>query len=225
MNPLRAFLILAIGAALTWWGLSGDSAETIALRQEVAGLQEQLARQELQLDMLRARNRVAEIEVLDQYPDPSARSGLSTRFRFQEVDDTAHALGPAQEFTVDGSLVYLDAQVIKFDDVFVEQQDLLRGSSLLLFRRLFGEYQSPIEGFPIDAVGQRPSAYDLEGGEPAFHKDLWEHFWEYANRPGVSGESGVRAMHGEAPYIKLQPGKSYTVELRQSGGLSIRVSG
>jgi hypothetical protein len=30
-------------------------------------------------------------------------------------------------------------------------------------------------------------------------------------------------MHGEAPFTEVQPGKSYLLELRASGGLSIRV--
>jgi hypothetical protein len=30
-------------------------------------------------------------------------------------------------------------------------------------------------------------------------------------------------MHGEAPSIELRPGKTYRVELRASGGLTIRV--
>ena len=34
---------------------------------------------------------------------------------------------------------------------------------------------------------------------------------------------GVRAIHGEAPFMKVRPGQSYEVELRSSGGLSIRV--
>lgn len=220
LTPL-AFLL--VGAAAAWWGLSGDSAETVALRQEVAELQEDLAQREFQLDMLRARSRVAQLEVLEQYPDPSSRSGLRTRFRFVEIDREGRSLSEGQEFTIDGALVYLDAQVIKFDDRFVESQDLLRGSSLLLFRRIFGEYQNPADGFVIDSVGERPLAYAPESGANAFQEELWANFWEYANDPAVSRQSGVRAMHGEAPYIKLVEGKRYSVELRHAGGLSISV--
>ncbi len=220
LTPL-AFLL--VGAAAAWWGLSGDSAETVALRQEVAELQEDLAQREFQLDMLRARSRVAQLEVLEQYPDPSSRSGLRTRFHFVEIDREGRSLGKGQEFTIDGALVYLDAQVIKFDDHFVESQDLLRGSSLLLFRRIFGEYQNPADGFVIDTVGERPLAYAPESGANAFQDELWANFWEYANDPAVSRQSGVRAMHGEAPYIKLVENKRYSVELRHAGGLSISV--
>jgi len=47
-------------------------------------------------------------------------------------------------------------------------------------------------------------------------------FWEYALNPSVVRESGVRAMHGEAPFIKLEPGHNFELELRSSGGLTIR---
>jgi hypothetical protein len=32
---------------------------------------------------------------------------------------------------------------------------------------------------------------------------------------------GVRAIHGEAPFIELRPGKTYRIELRASGGLTL----
>jgi hypothetical protein len=220
----RLLLLLLPMAAFGggWWFGAGESGTTKALRAEVAALEETVARRDLQLEMLRARSRVARLEVLDQFPDPSRRSGLTTRIRFTEVAADGSPLGPAQDFDIDGSLVYLDAQVIKFDDAFVESQDLLRGSSMLLFRRIFGEYQSPAEGFALDAAGERPAGYRAEAGLPEYQRDLWERFWEYANDPEVARRSGVRAMHGEAPYIKLAPERSYDVELRHAGGLDIR---
>jgi len=45
---------------------------------------------------------------------------------------------------------------------------------------------------------------------PAFHPE-----------GGDLGPADVRAIHGEAPFMELRPCKSYRVELRASGGLSI----
>ena len=56
---------------------------------------------------------------------------------------------------------------------------------------------------------------------PDFEKGLWARFWDYANDPELAREKGVRAAHGEAPSIQLRPGKSYRVELRASGGISV----
>jgi hypothetical protein len=52
-------------------------------------------------------------------------------------------------------------------------------------------------------------------------REIWGKFWEYANNPELAGQAGIRAAHGEAPSIKLMPGKSYRVSLRASAGLEI----
>lgn len=211
--------LAGIGAYLGLEGfLSGDA----QLKQQILDLEEELSAKELQLGFLRERQRVARIEVLEQREDASRPGGKVTRFRFLELDPGGEPFDEGDWYEIDGDILYIDALVIKFDDTFVEQNDLLRGSSLLLFRRLFGEHQNPSEGFPLDAIGQHPKAYSPEQGAPAFHRDLWERFWDYALEPEVAIQSGVRAMHGEAPFIKLAPGKRYAVELRTSGGLTLR---
>ena len=42
------------------------------------------------------------------------------------------------------------------------------------------------------------------------------------NDPELAASKGVRAIHGEAPFIELREGKTYRIELRSSGGLSIQ---
>jgi len=138
-----------------------------------------------------------------------------------EVSWLGEPLGEARRCTIDGRVAYVDALVIKFDDEFVEQGDALRGTSLCLFRRLFGEYQFPSEGFPLDTEGQRPLPYAADDADPGFETRLWTKFWDYAHDPDAVAAAGVRAMHGEAPYMELRPGKTYRVELRASGGLSV----
>lgn len=211
--------LAGLGAFL---GLNGLFSGDAQLKQEISDLKQSLAAKEIQLDFLRQRQRVAHIEVLEQQEDPSRAGGRFTRFRFQEIDSDGQAFDEGDWYEIDGDILYVDALVIKFDDTFVEQHDLLRGSSLLLFRRLFGEHQNPSDGFPLDTVGEHPRAYSPEAGAHAFHGDLWKNFWDYALEPEVVRQSGVRAMHGEAPFIKLAPGKRYAVELRTSGGLTIR---
>ena len=193
------------------------------LVQRIGELEEEVARRDLQLSFLRERKRVARIDVLEQVEDAAAPGGLRTTLRFQELGGDGQPLGVGQECTLDGDLVYVDARVIKFDDAFVERNDLLRGSTLLVFQRLFGEYQAPADGFRLDTVGQLPAAYSAEQGLHAFHESLWKDFWNHALDPALARESGVRAMHGEAPYIKLRAGRSYEVELRTSEGLTLRV--
>ena len=56
---------------------------------------------------------------------------------------------------------------------------------------------------------------------PDLVSKLWMRFWDYANDPEEAASVGVRAIHGEAPFIELREGSSYLVELRSSGGLSL----
>ncbi|MBC8327687.1 MAG: hypothetical protein ISR76_09605 [Planctomycetes bacterium] len=219
---LQALLLLGCGAGGFLAG-SGALAGPDEHERTITDLQEQVGGLKLRLEMLRERQRVALLDQVDQGPSERRPGESRTRFRFRETGPDGATLGEPQRFELEGDVVYLDAQVIKFDDEFVESRDLARGSTLLLFRRVFGEFQAPSDGFLIDTAGARPLAYSAEDGAPAFHEELWRDFWRYANEPEVAQRSGVRAMHGEAPYVKLVPGKSYQVELRSSEGLTIRV--
>ena len=120
-----------------------------------------------------------------------------------------------------GDLVYFDAWVVKYEDRLVESGDPLRSMSICLFRRIFGELQEPTDGFVLDAVGSTPAAYRTGGTMTDSEREIWSRFWEYANSPALAGQVGIRAAHGEAPSIKLMPGKRYRLSLRASGGLEI----
>jgi hypothetical protein len=178
---------------------------------------------ELALKLLKVDHRLARLTVKAQREAPAEPGGGSTDVVFQELGPDGDPLGPEQAFTLAGKVAYIDALVIKFDDSYVEHGDALRGSSVCFFRRIFGEYQQPADGFPLDSVGARPRPYGV-GDDAASPVEitLWQHFWDYANDPAAAARAGVRALHGEAPYIELRPGKSYRVELRASGGLTVR---
>lgn len=198
------------------------------LDAEVARGQEVIRAQEAEiqelaaaLKLLKVDHRVARIEVLGQEPLADGSGRVRTSLRFQEIGPEGEALGEPAEIDLLGKVAYLDALVIKFQDEYVEKGDFLRGTSICLFRRLFGEYQKPNEGFPIDAAGVRPRAYSAEKVDPAYEAELWERFWDYANDRRLAESKGVRAVQGEAPYMELRPGKVYRIELRASGGLSI----
>ena len=66
-------------------------------------------------------------------------------------------------------------------------------------------------GFPT-LRARAPARHPTTGADPIPH--LGRHL--------AAAEKGVRAIHGEAPFIEVRPGRSYKVELRASGGLSIR---
>lgn len=199
----------------------GERDETIRAQSATIDAQEEeIQALDAALDLLKVDHRLAEIRVEGQEADAEGR--VRTRVRFVELGPDGEPLGAGVEAVVEGRTVYVETLVIKFDDRFVQEGDALRGTSICLFRRLFGENQRPIDGVELDTAGEQPLVYAGDNAEPALHRDLWNRFWEYANDPELAHERGVRAIHGEAPFIELREGKRYRVELRSSGGLTIR---
>lgn len=170
--------------------------------------------------LLKVDQRVAEIIVLRQEKLPESNE-LVTDFRFQEVTKDGKLVGEPRAFRISGDLLYLDYWVVKFQDAYVEQSDLDRSASICLFRRLFGEFQEPQDGFTLDEVGQRPSVYGRNPNVSDFERRIWTDFWMIAQDPGRAAALGIRAAHGEAVSVKLKAGHRYRVTLRASDGLSV----
>lgn len=191
-----------------------------ALEVDLAASRKEIERLDTAMRLLKVDHRLARVTVISQQGSRETND-LSTRFQFVEVDDQGAPVEEPREFNIAGDLLYIDGWVIKFTDDYIEQGDLLRSTSIYMFRRLFGEDQRPLDGFELDSQGKRPAAYRTGEQPSEFEQDLWDRFWDYANNPEQSRAKGVRAMHGEAPSIKLMPGKSYRVQLRASDGLSI----
>lgn len=123
-----------------------------------------------------------------------------------------------------GTEVYVDALVVKFDRPLVEAGDGLRGHSLLLFRRAFGDRQRPVDGVPLWAPDKGPVPRALEvdaAGQEAFERKVWQTFWRYANDPKAAKKAGIRVAEGQAPHVKVAVGQVYELTLRASGGLDI----
>jgi len=197
--------------------LKAATEELAAKTAEIERLTKENQRLDLALRLLKVDHRVAEIVVLDQR---DAEPRPQTRFQFVELAKDGSPLDK-REFTIEGEMLYVDAWIIKYEDALVEGSDPLRSTSVCLFRRVFGEFQEPSEGFALDASGSRPAVYSQGSEMSPLERDIWSNFWEYANNPVKARQAGVRAAHGEAPSIRLEPGKRYRVDLRASAGLSI----
>jgi len=174
---------------------------------------------ETSLKLLKTDQRLARLNVLRLEKGDSDQV-LSSHLEFVELSPQGEPLSPPKQFTLPGDLVYVDNWVIKFDDHYIEQADIERGTSLVLFRRIFSEQQQPSEGVSLDEVGMRPQAYARGGRLSEFEKKLWNEFWEFANQPKKAAEMGIRAANGEAISIQVREGMSYELRLRSSGGLS-----
>jgi hypothetical protein len=191
------------------------------LEVELAEKEKEIQTLSFALQLLKVDRRVAKVEVLAQGASEQEPERVRTTLRFTELDPGGEPLGPGREVTIEGRTIYVESLVIKFEDAYVERGDPLRGASLCLFRRIFGENQSPGEGTLLDASGELPAAYAGDTTPSPLHRSLWERFWDYANDPELARELGVRAIHGEAPFIEARPGKTYRLQLRASDGLTL----
>ena len=66
-----------------------------------------------------------------------------------------------------------------------------------------------------------PQVYADRQTPSSFEKDLWKRFWELANNEKLAKERGVRAIHGDAPYMRLEADRVYEVCLRSTGEVII----
>jgi hypothetical protein len=187
---------------------------------EIVKLNESIEKLETALTLLKVDHRVARFGAVDQTKDETTGE-VSTLVEFVELNDEGQPIETPRQFRVRGDVVYVDGWVVKFDDRYIEQADLERGTSLLLFKRLFGSGQRPDDGYPLDAVGSAPKAYARGGRMTDFERKIWDDFWNIANDPQKAAALGIRAVHGDAPSMRVQKGKWYKVLLRSTGEMSV----
>jgi hypothetical protein len=200
--------------------LQQKDAELVKKDEEITELNAEVQKLDTSLRLLKVNHRLAWLTVLDQGVDPETNE-MYSEVQFVEVDNNGKPLDQPRQFRIHGDVVYIDNWVVKFDDKYIEQADIERSTSLVLFRRIFGERQKPMDGYPLDTIGARPKAYGQGEDVSPFEEKIWDDFWGIANDEKKARELGIRAAHGEAPSIKVKKGKSYKIELRASDGLSI----
>jgi hypothetical protein len=188
-------------------------------KDTIVKLEKDKQRLEAYLKILENVDRRARVDVLSQTRDQ--KGSLQTTIRFTETDSTGKPISPSRELTLPGQDVYFDTLVIKFDDHFVEQNDPLKGHTLMLFRRIFSSTMRAEDGFVIDVAGQPPGIYSERLAPSTFEKELWKRFWELANDDKLAKEHGVRAIHGDAPYMRMEPDRVYEIWLRSTGEVII----
>lgn len=190
--------------------------ENGTLRADVAAKQREIERLGRSLELMKIDRRVARLIILDQSGAPGS---VRTKVRFQEIDERGEPIGEAIEATIDGAQLYVDSWVVKFEDALVEQGDPLRGASLVLFRRLFGERQAPNSGPRLDRIGERPSTYGGGVATEPVEREIWSKFWELSDDPQAMERLGARVFQGEAPSKIVKKGEVYQLTVRASGGL------
>ncbi len=193
------------------------------LNKELEKSQREVERLNTAMRLLKVDHRLAQLRFVKQERDvPGDDRTLRTTLEFVEVDDEGRELEKPRQFTIHGDEVWVEAWVISFLDEYVEQGDLLRGTSICLFKSLFTKSHSERDDFPLEAVGSRPAAYSRGSEISELERELWGHFWDYAMDPDKAAEKGVRVANPQAVAARLRDGLRYTIELRASGGLSVK---
>lgn len=163
--------------------------------------------------------RVAELLVTEQKTDTGGN--LQTTLLFVEYTRGGESL-PPKVFTIEGKLAHVDAMVIKFDQHFVAEGDPLRGHSIALFTKIYGDKQSPTNAFNIDDPGKVPDIYnDADPKLASFEQSLWNDFWRLAADEDFRKERGVRVAMGQGVWGMFEPARLYRVTLEADGGLSL----
>lgn len=205
-----------VGAGLMYTTLR--SWDIRKLTAQVAELEEQREQLRNFVMRLKASRRVAQADVLQQYFDEKGRTVNVIRWNQIGLDNT---LEPPQTLEAVGRLVYFEAAVIKFDQDAVGQGDPEKGTSLAMFRRIFGEDQAASSMGNLEQRTTSPS----RDGEPAseFEKKLWDVFWNMMDDPKLQNQFGVRVVQIEAPAVALKAGQVWEVTLDAAGGLNLRL--
>ncbi|MCC5839206.1 MAG: hypothetical protein JJT96_03695 [Opitutales bacterium] len=121
-----------------------------------------------------------------------------------------------RDFEIEGDVVHFDALIVRFDPKLVEGGE---ARALFIWRRIYGEYMRPSEGFLIDVPGLEPVRYrtTFAGLRLPWRRLFWEEIWELANDPERLRAEGISAAYGNVVYTRVQPGLIYTFKLTASG--------
>ena|SRR4051812_15457944 len=223
------FLALAVFAGLFGYNFyEGNTREAklqqelLAERQRADALAQKNEALKVVVKRLQTQKRVAKIYVVDQKKTDDGRT--ETTLLFTEYARDGKTLLPnAREITIDGVGAHLDAYVIQFDGKYVEENDPLRGHSVALFKRVFGDNQPPNQAFNLDTPGDIPEAYRASGVDPKLaplEKELWKDFWRLADDKAYRDSMGVKLAYGSGAFREvMKKHQTYTLTLDPQGGL------
>ena len=240
-SVVRTGIFLAVTGCLAYGGYLGydnyikpgiDAKQTEA---KLAELQSQLDQQQVELDnsimerdrlntsiqLLKIDERLANVEILEKSTNEKGEPTLLARFT--EFNHFGDQVGPARDFELRGNIMYLDCWLVTFDDKYVEEADELRAASMCVFKSIYGDLDGPANSHPLDNNSEDgfPEVYYSDGKKSAFASRIWSDFWKVANSEDSQEDLGIRAAHGQANYIRVEPGKTYKFNVRASGGGSL----
>lgn len=209
---LLSVLVVAGGVGIFFYqDRTSDARKIEKLEEEKQELREIVQR-------LSDEKRVAEVLVTDQ---EIVDGVMRTTLLFVEYAKDGSSL-PPKSFTIEGKTAHIDAMVIKFEQDFVKENDPLRGHSIALFTKLYGDKEAPADAERIDVPGRIPDVY--RGADPRisqFERELWDNFWKLAEDEAYRQRHGVRVANGQGVWGPFEKDRIYTITIESDGGLNI----
>ena len=168
---------------------------------------------------LKADSRIAEVLVTEVKFNPMTQKHTTT-IKFLEYDSEGRPLRP-RYFTFNGNIIQFQSLVVRFDDLYVERADILRGKSAYLFWKVFILNGKNTQEYVITEVNEVPEGYKIDGPRNRFEDEIWQRFWEYALNSKEAITRGIKNAQIEAPGTKFIPGMLYTLKIEHDGGIRI----
>lgn len=168
---------------------------------------------------LERTERRANLWIDDQQTTPDGH--ITTICKFVELDKDGNPLRQAENISLDGDEIYVDALVLKHLDQHVKNGEPLKDKAVMIFRRLFSNKLKPDEGYALDVEGQAPLAYAAGHAPSDYEKGIWKDFWNIATDPNLRKKHDIRAAQGTAVYQKVKKGEYYLIELRSTGEVTM----
>ena len=211
-------------------GLQAEAAiaEAARLEKELAASlekQKQLTidndRMQTSLKLLKTDRRIANVEILDKSLDEMGSPTMLVRFT--EIDEYGDAVGSSKDFTLSGDQFFINCWIATFEDKYIEQADELRNASFFAFKSIYGDAEKPRDAQRLDSDSAEapPGIYD-DHRKREFEQQIWRDFWSVCSDRARQKELGIRAAYGQASHLVGEAGQCYQVEIRASGGVSLR---
>jgi len=210
---LLMFALVSAGAFGVWryYENTSSSREIARLESDKKQLQEIVTR-------LGSEKRIADVLVTSQ---KIIDGKPHTTLLFVEKSRAGNGLAP-KSFTVIGKMLHVDALVVKFEHDLIQKNDPLRGHSLALFSKVYGDGQKPEEGFDVDPSGTIPDIYrGADARVSTFERELWSNIWKLLEDESYRREKGVRVAQGEGVWWPPVVGQLYTLTIETDGGINL----
>jgi hypothetical protein len=238
-SAVRTVLVLGAVSVVSYGGYFGynnyvkPSQDAKKAMADLADLKQQFEKQEVELQrsqelndrletsmkLLKVDRRMANVTVLKKSRDENGDTLMEVSFT--EVDENDNPIGSTKNFTLKGEKFFIDGWVATFEDEYIEQADELRGASMFAFKSIYGDAEPPREGQRLDVESNGVPGIYKDERKRVFEDKIWSDFWKVCNDPDLRHELGIRTGGGRASYIEAIEGKTYQVNIRATGDMSL----